>query len=341
MRHVQCILVALLALQAGCPATAAWWNQGSTAAKRFDKPSGSEWRSRVGRRAHGLARSAATAQSLRRNSSVGAVGLDAAGTTVAHSGASARSIPHKRRPRGRLRSNGAVAAAEEGPEGTSALAAKRATGEPGLRASRQTRRAAGPFSAATSGSVSGGGPLSTYGTGRNASRSTAAKTRRLPTRVVASRLPADAQRTDRQLRYAVLIDAGSSGSRVHVYRYSLPAAARNGTNSSAASSYPAIDLPAAILRIRPGLSTLAGAAGTDLGTPRGALLAKEECTAGTHLTCPQILCVVLPRTGTAVEEYLSPLLDFARQQVCMSGWRSAAALPMAMASHRIHALRGP
>lgn len=49
-------------------------------------------------------------------------------------------------------------------------------------------------------------------------------------------------------RYVVMIDAGSSGSRVHVYQY-LPA------NSVATSGLPKFELPSKTLKIKPGLST--------------------------------------------------------------------------------------
>ncbi|KAG2496782.1 hypothetical protein HYH03_005190 [Edaphochlamys debaryana] len=90
---------------------------------------------------------------------------------------------------------------------------------------------------------------------------------------------ASAASAKRPERYAVLIDAGSSGTRVHVYRYRD--AVRPGV------SYPAVHLPGAIMRVHPGLSEYAPA-GEGVEESLSALIkfALEQVPAAQHSLTP-------------------------------------------------------
>ena len=63
---------------------------------------------------------------------------------------------------------------------------------------------------------------------------------------------------DSSTQYVVLIDGGSSGSRVHVHPYTLPAAS-SSSSSSASPPLPVIS-PSFSLKVKPGLSAFATAA---------------------------------------------------------------------------------
>jgi apyrase len=80
--------------------------------------------------------------------------------------------------------------------------------------------------------------------------------------------------------YAVMIDAGSSGSRVHVYNYNPPAAA---------GMYASVRLPEARMKVSPGLSSFAAAHGRGAGDSLVPLLefAKQQVRFNGQDHCPQ------------------------------------------------------
>ena len=77
-------------------------------------------------------------------------------------------------------------------------------------------------------------------------------------------LPPWAAPSDAQTRYVILIDGGSSGTRVHVHPYTLPSAypsSSPSSSSSSSSSSPPLPIisPSFSLKVKPGLSAFATA----------------------------------------------------------------------------------
>ena len=69
--------------------------------------------------------------------------------------------------------------------------------------------------------------------------------------VILSQIMGIAAQSDRSPEYALVIDAGSSGSRIHVYKYSW------NPNADPNRAFPNVELPDSKFKITPGLSSFA------------------------------------------------------------------------------------
>ncbi|GLI64384.1 hypothetical protein VaNZ11_007650 [Volvox africanus] len=118
-------------------------------------------------------------------------------------------------------------------------------------------------------------------------------------------------------RYAVLIDAGSSGSRVHVYGY-RPAIHRT---HSWASGYPVVRLPGVIQRVTPGLSEFApDGDGVEESLKPLIKFAKEKVPPPLHATTP-IRLMATAGLRMLPEEQREAVLGAVRRLLAASGFR--------------------